>query len=109
MADFRAGAVVAADGTATILLTVSATRVLYRVTQVSTMADAVGDAASCALYRDGMRITPMVAQGDAAGGDPPIDVRPGQRMTVEWLAGTPGAVVDALFIYDEIEFGRGAR
>lgn len=108
MADFRTGARVAAAGTASCALIVSSPRVFYVVRQVSIMAPNVGGSASAGLYRDGMLITPMVAQGDAAAGDPPIDVRPGQTLSVDWTGATSGAQCDALFIYDEVEFGPAA-
>lgn len=109
MADFRASATVAADGTASCVLTVSSPRVYYVVSQVSVMAPDVGGAASAGLYRDDMLITPLVPQGDAAAGDPPIDVRPGQRLTVDWAGGDQGAVCNALFMYEEVQFGQPAR
>lgn len=108
MADFRTSEAVAADGTAGCDLIVTSPRVFYRVRQVSIMAPDVGGAASAGLYLDDMLISPMVPQGDAAAGDPPVDLRPGRRMAVAWTGADPGAMCNAYFIYDEIEFGPAA-
>lgn len=103
--EWRQSSTVAAAGTARITLGQTGPRMVRRVRQVSTMAPNVGGSASCALYKNGMLITPMDAQGDAAVEPPPIDARSTDQLYVEWTGGTAGAQVEALFIYDEVKPG----
>lgn len=89
-----------AAGTADLVFS-PRSRQSWAVQQVSTSAPSVGTGASCGVYRDGMLITPMVAQADVASGDPPIPVRLGQKLHVRWTGATVGAVVSAIIIYDD--------
>lgn len=98
-------AVVAASGAATIVLeTYGGT---WTVTQVSIeLATApVGAQAALRLYRSGSAVgflvTPLVATGDVASGDPPIVVAPEDTLQVEWTGCTPGDLTKALFVYDD--------
>jgi hypothetical protein len=99
-------ATVAADGTATILFQpYSATP--WTVTQVSTELASAPVGATCALrlaragdLPNSFLITPMVATGDVAGGDPPVDVAPEDILLVAWKGCTPGTLAKALVIYE---------
>lgn len=57
----------------------------WRVTQVSNNVPLASGLAS--LKRNGVQITPMIASNGVAAGDPPVDVYPADRMTVEWPTG----------------------
>lgn len=92
--------VIGAAGTATLTFQPTGGQ-NWVVSQVSISAPTVGASATCVVNRDGYLITPMVPQGDAAAGDPPIVVRNGQRLTVVWGAAVVGAGVQALVIYDD--------
>lgn len=55
------------------------------VTQVSINVPLASGLAS--LKKSGELITPMIASRGVAGGDPPVELYPAERMTVEWPAG----------------------
>lgn len=57
--------------------------------------------ASCSIRLNDWLVTPVVAAGDAAGGDPPIDVGPGDLMTVVFRGGIAGRVCRATVFYIE--------
>lgn len=98
--------VAAADGTAVIAVRPRGSRA-WRVNQVSPSmvagsATAVSDDATAGIYLDGDLVTPVVAQGDAAEGTP-VDVQPGDTLTVEWANCTPGNICKALVFYTEVD------
>jgi hypothetical protein len=62
-------------------------------------ASAVG--AKCAVRLNGALISPLVPSGDAASGDPPVWVGPGDTLTVEWVGATAGGVGSMVVIYDQ--------
>jgi hypothetical protein len=45
--------------------------------------------------------SPFSARRASAGGDPPISLRPGDDLTVEWVGATPGQQGLVFYIYDE--------
>lgn len=75
---------------------------LTRATQV-TAEMAGGSSAVCTLRRNGALISPLVPTGDAATGDPPIYVGPGDELTVEWAGATPGLIGKMVVIYDVLD------
>jgi hypothetical protein len=87
-----------ATGAATITFTPRGAG-LTVVTQVAVeMAGAAS--ATCVVRRNSSIVCVLVATGDAAGGDPPIWLWPGDVMTVEWTGATAGAVGKATIFYD---------
>lgn len=97
--DRHASAVVGSAGTAVVTIRTKGS-VAWVVTQVSVeMEDAPGEA-TCALRKDGFLVSLLVASGDAAGGDPPIELQPADELTVEWANATPGAVGKVLVFYE---------
>lgn len=79
----------------------------WRVTQVSVSmaagsASSVSGSATCAVRVNGFLVAPAVAQGDAVAGDPPVDLEPGDEMTIEWVAANAGNICSALLFYDPI-------
>ncbi len=101
-ADIELSGVVNASGNAILRITPRNGQ-NWIVQQVSINAPNVGGGASCAVYRQDTLITPLIAQGDAAAGEPFIPVRNGFNMSVRWTGGTPGAAVSAIFLYDDGE------
>lgn len=57
--------------------------------------------ATAGVYFNGFLVTPLVAQADAASGDPPVVVGPNDLLAVVWTNCTPGRTVQATFIYDD--------
>ena len=78
----------------------------WRVTQVSIEMPTAPVGAACYLRKRGKLVTPMIATGDVAAGDPPIFLKPGETMTVTWTGCTPGDVGTVLVIYDKVGFRR---
>lgn len=91
--------VVAAAGTATI--TYMFGRNTATVTQVSVDAPNVGGGASAGVYLNDSLITPLVPQGDAATGDPPVIIRPGNSLKIKYFGAAPGALIQTLVFYDD--------
>lgn len=61
--------------------------------------------ATAALRKgNGQLITLMIPTGDTAGGDPPVMLRPGETMRVEWAGCTPGDVGKVYVIYRKVGF-----
>lgn len=72
----------------------------WNVTQVSIELSSAPIGATCSLRKNGYLITPMVATGDVASGDPPVLLLPEDVMTVEWVGCTPGTLGKVLYIYE---------
>lgn len=96
-----------ADSTGALTVTVQPTSYLpWTVSQVSiemtgTTAVPVPGTTTCVIRKNGFAVSPVVAQLDAAGGDPPIELQPGDQMTVEWSGAAAGNVGKVLVIYDQ--------
>lgn len=101
--------VVGADGRLTITVRPS-NSVIWTVSQVTAElipvpeTDSVPAGADCNLRKNGYLLTPMVPNGDSAGGDPAVQLLPQDVMTVEWSGCTPGHIGKVLAIYDVGEF-----
>lgn len=76
----------------------------WNVTQVSVEMTNAPTGAVCSLRKNGSFVTLLIANGDVADGSPPVFVRPGDRMTIEWENCTPGDVGNVLVFYDEAEY-----
>lgn len=100
---------VTATGTAEIDFPSPTGPVPRTVSQVSIAAPDIAGAttptapgnATAGVYFNGFLVTPMVAQADAASGDPPVVVTPNDVLSVQWTNCTPGRLVNATFIYDD--------
>jgi hypothetical protein len=77
----------------------------WLVQQVSTEMLTAPSGATCLLRKRGALITPLIAAGDAAGGDPPVTLYQGEALTVEWAGCTPGQQGLATVIYQVVEYG----
>lgn len=62
--------------------------------------------ASASLRVNDALVTPMIAAGDAAGGDPPLSLYPGDVMEVEWNGVTNGDQGRVLIIYRTASYRR---
>jgi hypothetical protein len=92
-------ATVAADGTAVIRVRPDGSRP-WSVTQVSVEMASAPSGATCAVRRNDVLVTPVIAAGDAASGDPPVLLNPEDDLTVVWTSCTPGDIGRALIFYD---------
>jgi len=92
---------VAAAGTATATIQTRSNFRTWTVSQVSVEMPGAPIGATCDARKDGALITPLIPTGDAASGDPPIVLRPGQTLTVEFAGCTPGAVGTVFVVYDD--------
>lgn len=93
-----AGAAGAATATVRIQSKSSETWVVSQVTVEMPTAPA---GATCTIRKNGTLVTPVVAQADAASGDPPIVLRSADTMTVEWRGCDPGNVGTVGIVYDQ--------
>jgi hypothetical protein len=98
--DQTVSGVIAADGTARLSIRPTNRR-QWTVQQVSVKSASAGQAATAEVNRDGVFITEIVATGGTAADAPYVKLSPGQSMTVAWANGTPGALVEATFFYDD--------
>ena len=99
-ADLPQTGIVAANGTLKLVLKPQG-RQTWTVSQVSnTMLNAPANA-TCFVKKNGVAISPLVPNSDAASGDPAIQVRYVENMSVEWANCTPGAIGQVLWIYDD--------
>lgn len=98
-------AVADAAGVCTVKITPTATP--WRVTQLANeVPDGAPAGATCAARKNGRLITPLVPDMDTAGGDPPVTLRPGDTLTVEWANLDPGQRGIVTYFYDEIGWTR---
>lgn len=94
---------IVAAGATTLTLTIGPappTRT-WLVSQVSVEMAAAPSGATCELRKTGRLVTLLIATGDVAGGDPPVLLRGGESLTVQWAGVTAGLVGRALAIMDE--------
>lgn len=95
---FRTAGTVPASGALTLTFRTRGNQ-LTRVTQATAEMDG-GGASICVLRLNGGLISPLVPTGDAASGDPPIYVGPGDELTLEWTGAPAGSLGKMVVIYD---------
>lgn len=61
--------------------------------------------ATCRWRKNGGAGSPLVPDTDTAGGDPPVMLRPSDKMTIEWTGLNSGQTCRAMAFYDEVEWG----
>lgn len=76
----------------------------WSVSQVSIEMLTAPVGATCVMRKGGAFVTFLIATGDVAGGDPPLFLRPGDRVTITWEGCTPDDYGKAYVIYDKIGF-----
>ncbi len=94
---------VVANGEATILVQPTK-NVPWNITQVSVEMSNAPSGATCTLRKNSSLVTLLIAAGDVADGSPPVFLRPGDRMTIEWKQCTAGLVGNALIFYEEASY-----
>jgi hypothetical protein len=93
-------AVVGSNGQATVTIQ-TLKSVKWIVSQISVEMTNAPSGATCVIRKNGSMVTPLVAAGDAATGDPPIELWPTDAATVTWTGATPGLVAKVFAIFDE--------
>jgi hypothetical protein len=93
-------AVVAANGTATITIRTRSVRI-WVISQITVELPLAPSGATCAIRKNGYLVTPVIATGDTAAGDPPVILRQEDTLTIEWAGCTPASVGKALLFYEE--------
>ena len=92
--------VIAADGTGR--LSWSPTRGQnWVIQQVSISAPNVGGSATCEFFINNNSLGPLVAQSDNASGAPYVPCHNGETFSVRWNAGTVGAQINGVILYDD--------
>lgn len=94
-------AIVDGSGNATITFKVSNGLDTYQVTQVSIEMTNAPSGSTCELRKNGYAVSPLIPTMDTAAGDPPVQLRPADLLTIEWTGCTPGAVARAIVFYDD--------
>lgn len=95
----------AVDVSGSLTITIRPTAgVPWLVRQISSAMETAPSGAGCMLRKVGTFVTALVPTGDAAGGDPPVQLNPGDNMTVEWTDCTPGDVGTVLVFYDRLRY-----
>lgn len=98
--DFPQAGTVDANGDLTLAWR-SQGRQTWTVQQVSVSMPTAPAGATCNIYKNGNLISPLVPNGDAASGDPPVVQRPPDRISVVWTNCTPGDLGSIFVIYDD--------
>lgn len=93
-------AIVDTDGAAVVTMKTNQIAT-WTVSQVSNELAGAPAGSSCALRHNGYLISALIPTGDAATGDPPMRIRPGDVATVEWLGCTPGDLAKVVIIFDD--------
>lgn len=88
-------------GNATATIQTGSSFRTWTVSQISVEMPSAPLGATCDARKNGALITPLIATGDAATGDPPVTLRPGETLTVAFAGCTPGDVGTVFLIYDD--------
>jgi hypothetical protein len=94
-------ALVAASGAAVVAFGPTSRAQTWTVSQVSVEMAAAPIGATCALRRGDRLVTLLIPTGDVAGGDPPVVLRGGETLTVQWGGCTAGDIGHVFVIYDD--------
>lgn len=76
----------------------------WLVEQVTIEMSSAPVGSTAELRKGDQLVTPMIPTGDVAGGDPPVMLRPGHRMRVDWAGCTTGDVGKVYVIYRKVGF-----
>lgn len=94
-------ATVLAGGTATVRIQTGNRFQRWTISQISVEMASAPIGATCDVRKNGVFITPLIATGDAASGDPPVTLWPGETITVNFAGCTPGDTGSVYVIYDD--------
>lgn len=100
-AELSLSAVVQANGVARCSFGPDSRFQRWTMQQVSVEMSTAPVGATCSLRKGGVLVTPLIATGDAASGEPSIPLRPGEELTVEFKGCTPGDVGTIYALYDD--------
>lgn len=99
MADLTATAKIGASGTGTITLQTRSMR-SWSIQQVSIELAAAPSGATADIRKNGYLVTPVIPTGDTAAGDPPVELRPEDTLTINWYGCTNGQIGKATVFYE---------
>ena len=102
MADQTFTATADAGGTAVVTVRPGQKLRTWVITQVSVEMSTAPIGTACVIRKNGALVTPVVATGDAATGDPPVVLYGSDVLTITWTGATPGDVGTVLVFYDEV-------
>lgn len=94
-------AITDATGTATITIVCPSKLRPWTITQVSVEMPTASGYVQCMMRKNGNIVTPMVASGDAAAGEPPVNLTVSDVLTIVWTGAVPGDVARANIFYTE--------
>jgi hypothetical protein len=83
----------------TLTLRFSPNRTPWSVEQITIEMATAPAGSACFLRVNDALVTPLISAGDAAAGEPPLPLFPGDVGEIEWTGATPGAQGKALVIY----------
>ena len=81
-------------------------QVAWQVEQITIEMPNAPFGATARLEVNDSLVTPMIPNGDAAAGDPPLPVFPGDIVEVIWSGATPGEQGRVLLIYRTASYRR---
>jgi len=87
------------DAAGSLVLRFTPNRQPWSVEQITIEMPTAPAGSSAFLRVNDSLITPLISAGDAAAGDPPLPLFPGDVCEIEWTGATPGAQGKALVIY----------
>jgi hypothetical protein len=91
--------VIGAGGTGTVTIR-TGSREAWIISQVSIELASAPSGATADMRLNGSLVTLMVAQGDAAGGDPPVTLLDTDTLTINWTGCTAGTVGKVIIFYE---------
>ena len=91
---------VGGDGTVSIRTNSQET---WTVAQISIELEGAPSGAIANLRKNGYLVTPMIAAGDVAAGDPYVRLLPSDVLTVEWENCTLGQIGKVLAFYEPVK------
>ena len=94
-------AVVAADGTATVIIKPTNGFATWVVSQVSVELPTAPVGATCEVRKNGYLVSLAIPTGDSVAGDPPVILLPSDQLTVKWSGCTQGDTAKVLAFYDD--------
>lgn len=94
--------ITAANGTCTVTIQAKQRQQIWNVQQLSAELPGAPVGSTCVLRHNGRLVTPLVATGDVAAGDPPIPLQGvSDTMQVIWTGCPAGAQGLVWIVYDD--------
>lgn len=76
----------------------------WSLTQVSCAIPDAPSGATGVAKVNGSFLSYFIATGDVLAGDPPLELAPGDVLTLDWAVCTPGQVGTVLVQYDKVKY-----